>query len=257
VNPAGPTRKQTDGHTSLSTAIRIAAAVIVDADGRLLLVRKRGTLFFMQPGGKLESGETMLETLARELKEELGCVLHRAEFLGNFNAPAANEKSRAVEASLFHAEIAGDITPGAEIEEIAWVKAPAENALPLAPLTETQIFPFVQSRGLALRNLPEFARKQEKKVTSICFTSGRILMAEHYAHVLLFSCPQCGGPLASACASTKRNLEQAEAHWFTPRCHCGWTGDTLGVIAVQHWVEPWAEPPRVEATKCDGEPLSS
>jgi 8-oxo-dGTP diphosphatase len=148
VNPAGPTRKQTDDHASLSTPIRIAAAVILDADGRMLLVRKRGTRFFMQPGGKLESGESMLETLARELKEELGCVLQKANFLGNFTAPAANEKSRAVEAALFNAEILGEITPGAEIEEIAWVKAPAERALPLAPLTETQIFPFVQSRGL-------------------------------------------------------------------------------------------------------------
>ena len=36
-------------------------------------------------------------------------------------------------------------------------------------------------------------------------------MAGQFAHVLLFSCPQCHSPLASACASVKRNLEQAEA----------------------------------------------
>jgi 8-oxo-dGTP diphosphatase len=148
VSSAGPTRKQTENRASLSTPIRIAAAVILDAHGRMLLVRKRGTRFFMQPGGKLESGESVLETLARELKEELTCALQRAEFLGTFSAPAANEKSRAVEAALFHAEILGDITPGAEIEEIAWVKTPSEKAIPLAPLTETQVFPFLQSRGL-------------------------------------------------------------------------------------------------------------
>jgi 8-oxo-dGTP diphosphatase len=148
VKSPRPTQKQIEGHVSLSTPIRIAAAVILNVDGRMLLVRKRGTLFFMQPGGKLETGESMLETLARELREELGCTLQRAEFLGSFSAPAANEKSRAVEAALFHAEIIGDIRPGAEIEEIAWVKTPAEKNIPLAPLTETQVFPFVRSRGL-------------------------------------------------------------------------------------------------------------
>jgi hypothetical protein len=60
-----------------------------------------------------------------------------------------------------------------------------------------------------------------------------------YAHVLLFACPLCGRPLASACFNTKLSLEDADAHWFTPHCHCGWTGDVSGVSAVKHWVAPW------------------
>jgi hypothetical protein len=80
-------------------------------------------------------------------------------------------------------------------------------------------------------------------------------LAEQYAHVMLFGCPQCGSPLASACASKNRNLEQAEAHWFTPRCHCGWSGDVMGVLAFRHWVEEWAVPLKAEEGSCDGEPL--
>jgi 8-oxo-dGTP diphosphatase len=151
MNPSVPTRRQKEVHVSPSAPIRIAAAVIIDEHGRMLLVRKRGTLFFMQPGGKLESGESKEETLARELKEELGCVLQKFEFLGIFVAPAANEKAHAVEAALFHAEIAGDIKPGAEIEEIVWAKTPREGNLLLAPLTETQVFRFIQSQGLRQR----------------------------------------------------------------------------------------------------------
>ena len=43
--------------------IRIAAAVVTDIAGRSLLVRKRGSSIFMQPGGKIESGESALDAL--------------------------------------------------------------------------------------------------------------------------------------------------------------------------------------------------
>ena len=55
---------------SMKRVVRIAAAVIVDGDGRSLLVRKRGTRLFMQPGGKLDPGEDPRSALRRELLEE-------------------------------------------------------------------------------------------------------------------------------------------------------------------------------------------
>jgi hypothetical protein len=64
-------------------------------------------------------------------------------------------------------------------------------------------------------------------------------ITEHFAHVLLFACPQCERPLASACASSKQNLEEADAHFFNPHCHCGWTGTVVGMEAVKHYVERW------------------
>jgi 8-oxo-dGTP diphosphatase len=129
-----------------SPLIRIAAAVVADSEGRVLLVRKRHAAFFMQPGGKLEDGETVIETLARELKEELGCTLLKAEFLGVFSAPAANEPAHRVEAALFHAEVAGEITAGAEIEELAWVEPSQTSELALAPLTRDHVLPLIASR---------------------------------------------------------------------------------------------------------------
>jgi hypothetical protein len=62
---------------------------------------------------------------------------------------------------------------------------------------------------------------------------------ESYAHVLLFACPKCGIPLASACASREKNLEAADEHWFNPHCPCGWTDPVIGALALMHWVEPW------------------
>ena len=40
------------------TPIRIVAALIRDEAGRVLLVRKRGTAAFMQPGGKRDPART-------------------------------------------------------------------------------------------------------------------------------------------------------------------------------------------------------
>jgi uncharacterized protein (TIGR00730 family) len=137
------------GPIAPSAPIRIAAAVVADQDGRILLVRKRNTLFFMQPGGKLDNGETALATLTRELREELGCTLLKADFLGVFSAPAANEPMHRVEASLFHADITGDIKPGAEIEEVAWVEPSQTGDLPLAPLTRDHVLPLILSGGSA------------------------------------------------------------------------------------------------------------
>jgi 8-oxo-dGTP diphosphatase len=130
-----------------STLIQIAAAIIWDQEGRVLLVRKRDTLFFMQPGGKLDAGETALATLERELREELGCSLQRANFLGVFSAPAANEPQHRVQEQLFHAAITGNIEPGAEIEEVTWVQPSRPGSLPLAPLTRDHVLPLALSLG--------------------------------------------------------------------------------------------------------------
>lgn len=70
--------------------IRIAAAVIRDGNGNLLLVRKRGTQAFMQAGGKIEPDEQPVNALARELREELGITMAQSTYLGKFSAPAAN-----------------------------------------------------------------------------------------------------------------------------------------------------------------------
>jgi 8-oxo-dGTP pyrophosphatase MutT (NUDIX family) len=130
---------------SEAAVIRIAAAVIVDERGRTLLVRKRGTEAFMQPGGKIGPGEPAPAALLRELREELGCDAEgEIRPLGRFSAPAANEAETMVEAELFAVHLLGEIAPAAEIEEARW-HDPAEPApFPLAPLTRDHVLPLVR-----------------------------------------------------------------------------------------------------------------
>ncbi|AVJ21304.1 NUDIX domain-containing protein [Pseudomonas sp. MF6751] len=128
----------------MSKTIRIAAALLVRGDGQTLLVRKRDTLAFMQPGGKIDAGEQPAEALVRELHEELNLRVDpsQAVYLGLFSAPAANEPGFTVEAELFKVQVDVAVTPAAEIEEVCWIDPMGEGDLHLAPLTRDLILPF-------------------------------------------------------------------------------------------------------------------
>ncbi|WP_291705437.1 NUDIX hydrolase [Bradyrhizobium sp.] len=103
-----------------AATIRIVAALIRDDAGRVLLVRKRGTRAFMQPGGKRDGGEDDVAALSREIAEELGCGVLAGSIrsLGEFDAVAANEPGFRVQASLYGIDVTGEIAPSREIDEM-------------------------------------------------------------------------------------------------------------------------------------------
>lgn len=118
------------------SVIRVSAVLAVDDDGRLLVVRKRGTDVWMQPGGKPEPGETPAETLARELHEELGVQLSPAELepLGTFTTDAANEARTMLIADVFRACIEHPVVADAEIDAVMWMHPRDFEHHRLAPL---------------------------------------------------------------------------------------------------------------------------
>ena len=132
----------------MSEPIRIVAALIRDEAGRVLLVRKRGTTAFMQPGGKHDPGEDDVAALARELDEELGCRVVRdwARPLGVFDCIAANEPERRVHAAVYAVEVTGAVAARAEIDEIAWIDPRQPPDIHLAPLTRDHVLPLAQRR---------------------------------------------------------------------------------------------------------------
>jgi len=134
----------------MTNIIRIAAALLTRPDGRVLLVRKRDTTAFMQPGGKIAPYETPLRALVRELWEELGFSADPADFvhLGRFTAPAANEPGEMVDAEIYSLEIEETVKAASEIAELAWVDALSPGLLDLAPLTRDHILPLHAGRRI-------------------------------------------------------------------------------------------------------------
>ncbi|MBB3034792.1 NUDIX hydrolase [Alteriqipengyuania lutimaris] len=128
------------------TILRIAVAIIRDEAGRVLLVRKAGTRAFMQPGGKIEAGERPDAALCRELAEELRLQVSSADlrYIGEAEAPAANEPDTFVHAEIFEIAQCGPIVIAAEIAEAAWVDPDRPATIALAPLTRDHILPLVE-----------------------------------------------------------------------------------------------------------------
>ncbi|MGE3193027.1 MAG: exonuclease domain-containing protein [Microbacteriaceae bacterium] len=132
--------------------LRIAAAVVTDPAGRSLLVRKRGSEIFMQPGGKIESGESALTALTRELHEELGLIVDpgETEYIGSYRAVAANEQNTVVRAEVFFLTTSEQPVAGAEIDELLWVERLDDLSVEVAPLSRDSLLPLWASRSSTL-----------------------------------------------------------------------------------------------------------
>ncbi len=123
----------------------LAAGIIIDPKGRLLVVRKENTHKYMLPGGKIDEGETPIEALIRELKEEVGLMIPPmlAHFIRTYEAPAANEPGYFVRSNLFFVLLPElvDVTPEAEIAEAIWITPKEIPNLDFAPLMTSFVIP--------------------------------------------------------------------------------------------------------------------
>jgi 8-oxo-dGTP pyrophosphatase MutT (NUDIX family) len=148
-----PVEPVEDAPPAAPRRIHVAAAIVTDTAGRAVVVRKRGTTGFMQPGGKIERGESALAALIRELREELGLDVDvdATEFLGSYEAPALNEPGRTVRAEVFALVTDAELHPAAEIDAIHWLESPSDTeSVELAPLTLDVLLPLWSQRRPAL-----------------------------------------------------------------------------------------------------------
>ncbi|MFC9248512.1 NUDIX domain-containing protein [Streptomyces sp. NPDC057136] len=106
----------------MSVLIDTVAWVRVEG-GRILCARPRGKDVFYIPGGKREGAESDLETLLREIKEELTVLLEAgtAVHVGTYEAEVPDLPGGAmVRMSCYTADYEGTLAVSSEIEEMDW-----------------------------------------------------------------------------------------------------------------------------------------
>lgn len=93
-------------------------------DGAILSSRSRGKDVYYLPGGKREAGESDIDTLTREIAEELSVTIigDSAAHLGTFHAQAhGHPDGTIVRMTCYTADYRGTLQPAGEIEEIVWL----------------------------------------------------------------------------------------------------------------------------------------
>jgi len=97
-------------------------ALVVIRDRKVLMARSKGKEHFYMPGGKRDEGESDVECLVRECREELGIKVDpKSAFLyGIYTAYSYDDKPPA-KLTMYQANFTGTPTPTSEIEEVGWI----------------------------------------------------------------------------------------------------------------------------------------
>ncbi len=102
--------------------------------GRVLCARPRGKDIFYVPGGKREGGESDLQTLLREIAEELTVALlpETVRHVGTYQAdqPQGHPDGAVVRMSCYTGDYAGTLAASSEIDELAWFSYADRSRVP-------------------------------------------------------------------------------------------------------------------------------
>jgi 8-oxo-dGTP diphosphatase len=117
--------------------IDVAAAVIENREGRILIARRKPEIFlggyWEFPGGKLEPGETPAECAARELREEMEMHIEAGEILVETEYDYGD---RVVHLIAVRAILLGGKIELHDHDDIRWVTVPEMPDYLFAPADE-------------------------------------------------------------------------------------------------------------------------
>ncbi|WP_433228917.1 NUDIX domain-containing protein [Micromonospora sp. CA-248260] len=118
---------------------------VLDAQDRVLLIRRTDNGLWAIPGGAQDFGEYIAETAVREAKEESGIDVEVTEIVGIYTDPKhvmayTDGEVRQQFSICFRARpIGGEPTPSSESSEVRWVGRDHLRELPIHPSIQLRI----------------------------------------------------------------------------------------------------------------------
>jgi len=135
-----------------NSVVPSVTAVVEDSDGRILLIHKTDNNLWALPGGGHDIGETIADTVVREVREETGYDVEVTGLVGTYTNPkhvmAYNDGEVRQQFSLcFRARvIGGQPRTSSESKAVRWV-APADMAdLEMHPSMRLRIDQYLERR---------------------------------------------------------------------------------------------------------------
>lgn len=120
-------------------------------NNRILLCEPYAYPELIVPGGIKEGGETHVENLVREVREELGefaeLDIESLRYLGRFEDVAAGRTERSVEIDLYLGSLHGKLRPSSEIKQLHWF-GPSDDQARLSPIVRRKILPHLIRENL-------------------------------------------------------------------------------------------------------------
>ncbi|MFL6141115.1 MAG: NUDIX hydrolase [Labedaea sp.] len=147
-----------DPRAPQANSIVVAVTAFVQDDtGRVLLIRRTDNDLYAIPGGAQEIGETLTQTVVREVAEETGLTVEVTGLVGIYSDPAhviafTNGEVRQEFSICFRARpVAGTLRTSTESSEVLWIVPSQLDDLTIHPTIRLRI-----THGLTHRPTPYY-----------------------------------------------------------------------------------------------------
>lgn len=133
--------------------INKTALLILNSESTKFLVVKKATgtmKEWIMPGGKIEKGESLEDSLVREINEELICSVHKEsiKFIAEYEAKAAGQLDKMLNLKLYSGDYTGVPTASHEIAELGWIGKGDQTNMEASETIRLYIIPDLINRGI-------------------------------------------------------------------------------------------------------------